>query len=63
MLTNQDKIYQQALQESQRWLSRYYDETDRLVKKIQASLTELSAIQLHPELPSITAPEFFKTLR
>ncbi|HXH54969.1 MAG TPA: uroporphyrinogen-III C-methyltransferase [Gammaproteobacteria bacterium] len=63
ILTTEDKIFQKALQDTQQWLSRYYDETDPLVKKIQNTLTELSAIQLRPTLPSITAPEFFNTLR
>ena len=63
LLLTEDKIFQKALQETQQWLSRYYDETDPLVKKIQDTLTELSAIPLRPALPIITALEFFNTLR
>jgi uroporphyrin-3 C-methyltransferase len=62
-LTTEDKIFQKALQDTQQWLSRYYDETDPVVKKMQNTVTELSTIQLRPTLPSITAPEFFNTLR
>ena len=63
ILTTEDKIFQKSLQDTQQWLSRYYGETDPVVKKIHNTLTELSAIQLRPTLPFITALEFFNTLR
>ncbi len=63
ILNREDKIFQKILVESQQWMSRYYDQTDPIVKNIRQKLTELSAIQLRPELPLITAPDFFNTLR
>jgi uroporphyrin-3 C-methyltransferase len=63
ILTTEDKIFQKTLEDTRQWLSRYYDETDPVVQKIHNTLTELSAIQLRPTLPLITALEFFNTLR
>ncbi|HEV2524110.1 MAG TPA: uroporphyrinogen-III C-methyltransferase [Gammaproteobacteria bacterium] len=63
ILTTEDKIFQKTLEDTQQWLSRYYDETDPVVQKIQNTVTKLSAIQLRPALPVITALEFFSTLR
>lgn len=63
VLNMEDKIFQKTLAESQQWMSRYYDETDPVVKNVRQKVTELSAIQLRPELPLITAPDFFNTLR
>ncbi|HQW58178.1 MAG TPA: uroporphyrinogen-III C-methyltransferase [Gammaproteobacteria bacterium] len=62
ILTTEDKIFQKALKDTQQWLSRYYDETDPVVQKMQNTITELLAIQLRPTLPLITAVEFFNTL-
>ena len=63
ILTTEDKIFQKALQDTQQWLSQYYDATDPVVQKVQNTITELSAIQLRPTLAPITALEFFNTLR
>lgn len=62
-LTNQNKIFQKALADTQKWLSRYYDKTNPVVQKIHNTLTELSAIQLDTTLPPITAVKFFNRLR
>ena len=62
ILTTEDKIFQKALKDTQQWLSRYYDETDPVVQKMQNTITELLAIQLRPTLPLITAVEFFNRL-
>lgn len=62
ILTTEDKIFQKALKDTQQWLSRYYDDTDPVVQKMQNTITELLAIQLRPTLPLITAVEFFNTL-
>lgn len=63
ILTTEDKIFQKSLQDTEQWLSRYYDETDPVVKKMQNTVAKLSAIQLRPALPFITALEFFNKLR
>lgn len=63
ILTANDKIYQKTLQDTQEWLSRYYEDKNPIVIEIQNALTRLSEIQLRPEVPSITALEFFNTLR
>lgn len=63
ILTIEDKIYQQAIQDIQQWLSRYYGDADPTIKEIQNTLNMLSAIQLRPALPKMTSLEFFNTLR
>lgn len=63
ILTTEVKIYQQAIQDIQQWLSRYYGDADPAIKEIQNTLNMLSAIQLRPTLPKMTSLEFFNTLR
>jgi uroporphyrin-3 C-methyltransferase len=63
ILTNDDKIYQQALQDTQEWLLRYYGNTNRQVQEIQNTLTGLSTIQLNAPLPHLIAIDFFNTVR
>lgn len=63
ILTRNDKIYQKTLQDSQQWLSQYYEDTNPIVKEIHNGLVTLSEIQLRPEVPLMTAPDFFNMLR
>jgi uroporphyrin-3 C-methyltransferase len=63
ILTTEDHIYQKAIQDTQQWLSQYYGDSDPVVKEIHNTLTTLSAMQLRPILPTMTALEFFNTLR
>ena len=46
-------LYQASLKEASGWLSRYYDSNDPGVVEAYASLNELAALSVDPELPSL----------
>jgi uncharacterized protein HemX len=63
ILSNESKIYLQAIKETEQWLSKYFDDTTQAVKDIQGALATLSEVDLHSKLPTITSLEQFNTLR
>ena len=46
-------LYRATLEEASSWLSRYYDNSDRRVVESLATLNELTALTVNPELPSL----------
>ncbi len=63
VLTQEEKIYQEALKNSVKWLETYYDESNQVVKNAHVALQTLQASHLQMQLPIITSLEQFKTLR
>jgi uncharacterized protein HemX len=46
-------LYRASLTEAADWLNRYYDNSDSTVSEDYATLTELAALPINPELPSL----------
>lgn len=55
ILRKENKIYHQALQETELWLEKYFDGQDLSVKEIQTILLSLKDINLNFEIPSLTS--------
>jgi uroporphyrin-3 C-methyltransferase len=63
ILATENALYQQSIRETKEWLTAYFDPTDPTVQAIQQQLTALGDINLTPELPILTSPSQFKTVR
>jgi uroporphyrin-3 C-methyltransferase len=53
LLQRDGKVYRDDLQQSQRWLERYFDTRDKSVANAMATLKALSAADLSLELPTL----------
>lgn len=62
VLTTETAIYQQAIQDVEKWVREYYDDNSTEVKNVLNSLSTLKTTNLRPELPTITSIVQFNVL-
>lgn len=62
LLSEEQTIYEHALQDAKNLLTTYYDTDDPQVKNLQQTLNELAQINLHPELPTMASFAFLNQL-
>lgn len=62
ILTTETAIYQQAIQDVEKWVKEYYDDSTNEVKNLLNSLSTLKGNNLRPELPEITSVVQFNVL-
>lgn len=53
ILTLETKIYPALIKDTKRWISRYFDETDPRIQKMQTTLATYEQVALQPTLPSL----------
>jgi len=63
ILATEQKLYQQALQETKQWLMTYFENENAIVTQVQQQLDSMQDIQLRPELPEITSVSQFNAIR
>jgi len=62
-LHKQSKIYENSIQETQKWLKSYFEISDPKVQHIQKTLSELSVMTLKPNFPVLSTLQQLQTLR
>lgn len=63
LLTKNQAIYQQAIEDTKQFLISYYDDSNPYVKTLLNDLTEFSKINVNPTLPPITSIPLFNKMR
>lgn len=57
ILHNQNKVYHQAIQDTQNWLNQYFEESNSNVREVQNILSSMDTLNLQPELPKLMSFE------